>query len=301
MEPYTGFEPQVGEIRAVRTFRIGPDGLLYPLFSDVPWLPGTNTARCNAVSLGSQFPSGLLGSLDPAADTAHRPHETPEPDCTCGYYAYASERAAQEYPNARHVLAVVACWGRVIAGTRGIRTEHGRVEALWMSATVPADLAGSVAQRYGAVAVYADKELMLREHPPTALDCYEVEGPELRGRRALVRVTVVAALVLGLIPHAWLSGNRDLLLVWLVEVVVFVAVAFSARGRSGIAARRRSVQSIALVLWLLAPFGGVAGTLLLRIPVIQLTSLILAQRRALSREANRFPARIASLGWEGGR
>jgi hypothetical protein len=40
---------------------------------------------------------------------------------------------------------------------------------------------------------------------------------------------------------------------------------------------------------------------LLRIPMIQLASLILAQRRALSREANRFPARIATLHQRGDR
>ncbi len=48
MEAYAGFEPRVGEIRALRTFRIGPGGVLYPLFSNTPWSDGTNTARCHA-------------------------------------------------------------------------------------------------------------------------------------------------------------------------------------------------------------------------------------------------------------
>ena len=43
METYAGFEPQIGEIRALRTFRIGPDGKLYPLYSDTAWVDGTNT------------------------------------------------------------------------------------------------------------------------------------------------------------------------------------------------------------------------------------------------------------------
>jgi hypothetical protein len=296
MEPYAGFEPQVGEIRALRTFRIGADGLLYPLFSDTPWLPGTNTARCNIAINRPRFPPGLLDPLHPDPDPDQRVHETPEPDCSCGYYAYASESAAMEYPNARHVLAVVASWGRVIAGTRGIRAEHGRVEALWMSEAVPTELAASVAARYREVTMYSDKQLMFTEHPPTVLDCYEVSGPEQRRRRAAVRVAVAGALVLGLTPHGWLTGSRDLLLVWLFEVLVFVAAALSSRRRHGVAAQRRSVQSVALVLWLLAPFGGAAGTLLLRIPMIQLTSLVFAQRRALARDAKRFPARIAALG-----
>ena len=118
MDAFAGFEPQVGEIRAVRSFRVGPDGALYPLFSDQAWVDGTNTARCR------------VSPDDPD-------HGAPDPECTCGFYAYASARAADEYPHARHVLAVVACWGRVIAGSRGIRAEKARIEAIWMSPKVP--------------------------------------------------------------------------------------------------------------------------------------------------------------------
>jgi hypothetical protein len=45
MDAFAGFEPQVGEIRAVRSFRVGPDGALYPLFSDQAWVDGANIAR----------------------------------------------------------------------------------------------------------------------------------------------------------------------------------------------------------------------------------------------------------------
>ncbi len=114
MDPYGGLEPQVGQIRALRTFRIGPDGALYPLFSKEPWEDGVNTARC----LRKDRP----------------PHPGPDPDCTCGFYAYGGEQWVGEHPQSRHVLAVVACWGRIIAGTRGLRAEHFRIEALWLSA-----------------------------------------------------------------------------------------------------------------------------------------------------------------------
>jgi hypothetical protein len=274
MEPYAGFEPQVGEIRALRTFRIGPNGLLYPLFTDAAWSAGTNTARCN------------LGGA----------HASPEPDCTCGYYAYASDSAAGEYPNAHHVLAVVACWGRVIAGTRGIRAEHARVEAVWMSEKVPTELADTVAECYPAAAVYTDKQLMLTEHPPTQLDCYELADSGRATRRRGVRVAVVAAIGLGLLPHTWLAGNLDLLVAWLLELTGFLIAATYSYRRHGVAAKRRAMQSFALVLWLLSPFGGAAGTFLLRVPMMQLAFLIMAQRRALSLEASRFPARIATLG-----
>ncbi|MDP9094257.1 MAG: hypothetical protein M3N95_15310 [Actinomycetota bacterium] len=63
MDAYSGFEPQVGEIRALRTFRIGPGGLLYPLFSDHAWTDGTNTAECPLPRLRDQ--ARLTGEQDP--------------------------------------------------------------------------------------------------------------------------------------------------------------------------------------------------------------------------------------------
>src|SRR5882762_5927320 len=112
MEAFSGFEPQVGEIRALRTFRIGRDGGLYPLFSDVRWAAHANTARCRSPGMGRD----------------ETDHLVVEPGCTCGFYAYADEQTAAEYPHSRHVLAVVACWGRIIAGTRGLRSQYTRVE-----------------------------------------------------------------------------------------------------------------------------------------------------------------------------
>src|SRR5690242_10479173 len=149
MEPYAGFEPQVGEIRAVRTFRIGAGGWLYPLFGTTKWTDGPNTARCR-----------------------HRPpdpanaHDAPDPDCACGFYAYGDDVAAAEYAHARHVLAVVSCWGRVIAGTRGVRAEHARIDGLWMSPAVPAELAAAVGVNYPGSRIYADRATLLRECPP---------------------------------------------------------------------------------------------------------------------------------------
>jgi uncharacterized protein DUF4191 len=168
VEAYTGFEPLVGEIRAVRTFSIGPDGELRPLrefFGAPPWTAQVNTARC--------LPSD--GSGLPRPSTPDKlPHDSPDPGCTCGFYAYGTPGAAEENSHARSVLAVVSCWGRVIAGTRGIRAQHARIDAIWMSEYfIPAILAERVAARYPGVAVYADRDAMLAAHPPTELDCYE--------------------------------------------------------------------------------------------------------------------------------
>ena len=176
MDAFAGFEPQVGEIRAVRSFRVGPDGTLYPLFSDQAWVDGANTARCRVTP------------DDPD-------HGAPDPECTCGFYAYASARAADEYPHARHVLAVIACWGRVIAGSRGIRAEKARIEAIWMSPKVPEYLRRAVTARYPTAVVEPDVDQLLVDHPPSELSCYDPQPPrEPRARQIATRVAVGVAL-----------------------------------------------------------------------------------------------------------
>jgi hypothetical protein len=279
VEPYTGFEPQVGEIRALRTFRIGPGGVLYPLFNDTAWGDGTNAARC---------------PLPRAQGDDLTSHQAPDPDCTCGFYAYADEHASSDYPNARHVLAVVACWGRVIAGTRGLRAEHARVEAIWMSDAVPRELADMVASGYPGTITYTDKQTMLMQHPPTVLDCYELQAPrEQRARALAFRIAVAIALVAGLFPTRWLGSNEDARVVWVLELLFFLTgAALLHRKRTDLIAKRRTLLFVAVVLWLLAPFAGPAGTLLLRLPLIQIATLTLIQRRLIVRAASHFPANI---------
>ncbi len=277
MDAYSGFEPQVGEIRAVRTFRIGPAGMLFPLFSDQAWSEGVNTAHCR---------------LPPPPDGPA--HTAPDPDCSCGYYAYGSDPAASEYPHAQHVLAIVSCWGRVVAGTRGIRCEHARVEAIWMGPRVPADLAADVAARYPSTAIYADRATMLAERPPTGLDCYE-PTPETDppGMNRLVKLLIASALIIGLLPAGWLWGNQDARLVWGAEVLFFLVGALGLR-LTGRTPRARGVGMLflAVTLWLVAPFAGPVGELFLRIPIIQIVLLGGLQLWQIRREAGRFPARI---------
>ena len=278
MDAYAGFEPQVGEIRAVRTFRVGPGGALYPLFSNRAWSEGINSASCRI-------------SRSPVDGT---PHQPAEPDCTCGFYAYASETAAAEYPNARYVLAVIACWGRVVAGTRGIRAEHARIEAIWMSPIVPAYLAAGVTERYPSVSTYLDKAAMLAEHPPTVLDCYETPAPVQRARRRVGLWLVAAvALVVGVLPAHWLGSNNNARAVWAAELAFFAIGAFVLRHRhTDMAARRRSLIFMAIALWLVAPFAGTVGIVLLRLPLIQLGALFVAHRVLLDRAARTFPAEV---------
>jgi hypothetical protein len=280
MEGYAGFEPQVGEIRAVRSFRIGPAGGLYALFSDAAWVEGPNTARCMHLRSPDDAPA----------------HAAPNPECTCGFYAYGSDAASAEHPHGRHVLAVVACWGRVIAGTRGLRAEHCRIEALWLSGTVPEHLVALVRERHPSIPLYRDRARMLADHPPTVLDCYELpEFGRPRSERWLWAAALGAVLV-GLLPADRLGGSHMAGVLWGLIAALFLLVAAfrSSRRDGGGAAQRRRVLCLAVVLWMLAPFAGFAGVLLLRLPLLEIAALTMLQRHTLLRAATRFPADIGA-------
>jgi hypothetical protein len=57
----------IGDVRMVRTFRVGPDGHLFPVNSARAWTDGWNHAACGR---------GLS-------------HTPPDPDCRCGFYVYS--------------------------------------------------------------------------------------------------------------------------------------------------------------------------------------------------------------------
>jgi len=271
-----GFEPEVGEIRALRTFRVGPGGVLYPLFSDSAWVDGVNTARCLR-----------------AASTPGPPHAAPDPDCTCGFYAYGTEAAVADHPHGRHVLGVVACWGRVIAGTRGLRAECSRIEALWLSDAVPEDLGRLVRDRHPAVTVHRDRSRMLAEHPVTELDCYEPAQAPASGNRLLVAGALAAA-VLGVLPMGWLGGPHAAGLLWAVLGGLFLVIALCTGWRrpTDVGAHRRRLVSLSAAVWMLAPFAGTLGWALLRVPVLEIAVLGALHHHRLARDAGRFPADI---------
>ena len=150
---------RVGEIRALRTFRLSEYGYLNPVGYTAagPWQDGANSARC-------------LG----------HGHTPAVPGCKCGFYAYGTYRAACDYAEARWLLAVVTCWGKVVPGTRGLRAQHARIEAIWLSARIPRRFVRRLRERYPSVTFYRSRRRMLRRHRPTALRSYE---PEPRPRR----------------------------------------------------------------------------------------------------------------------
>jgi hypothetical protein len=196
---------RVGEIRALRTFRLPRDGsgaLLPVAHATVAWTDGPNTARCDR------------GGHAPAA-----------PGCSCGFYAYGSRRAARQHDEARRVLAVVACWGRVVPGTLGLRAQHARIEAIWVSRRVPLERVLLVQRRYPSVAFYGSRRAMLRQHRLTRLDSYE-RLPLLGGRRARRWLRVRGEGISGCLIYAILGIGISLLGngVWLLIRLLWHAI-----------------------------------------------------------------------------
>ncbi|MDP9428622.1 MAG: hypothetical protein M3Q47_06965 [Actinomycetota bacterium] len=201
-----------------------------------------------------------------------------------------------DHPSSRHVLAVVACWGRIIAGTRGLRAEHCRIEALWLSAAVPADLVARVIRNHPSVAVHRDRSRMMAEHPPTELDCYERPGRG-RGRPAgrMWWSAAIAAALLGVLPADWLGGARSAAVLWVVLGVAFGVGALPiARRGTDVGCWGRCLLCLATSVWLFASFLGPFGVVLVRLPLLQAASIVGLQHMCLLLEGRRIPAKIAS-------
>ncbi|MDT4936554.1 MAG: hypothetical protein QOG80_225 [Pseudonocardiales bacterium] len=253
MHPFAGTEPLVGEVVGLRTFRVDESGLLLPLYSNLAWYDGPNTATC-------------------APPTGERPtaaHPVPDPDCECGFYAYGSVGAATHSRRSRYVQAVVSCWGGVIAGTQGVRAEHARIDAIWLHPNVPYWMRRRVASRYPSARVYADRAVLLAEHPLSSLPCY-TDAPS---RHALVRTGIVigvsSLLALGLLPGPTLRGSGALWSAWLAVTAALGAIVLWLLLGSHLRGHRAAAFIIAgMLAWMLAPLFGLAGWVL-RVPVLR--------------------------------
>jgi hypothetical protein len=188
---------RVGEIRALRTFRLSEYGYLNPVGYTAagPWRDGPNTARC------------LGHSHTPAA-----------PGCKCGFWAYGTYHAACDYAEARRLLAVVTCWGKVVPGTRGLRAQYARIEAIWLSGKVPRHFVQRLRRRYPSVTFYRSRRRMLRRNHPTPLDSYEPEPKPPRAVPYLLRQFRAGGARLGLTVAI-------LMLCWGLMLLTLVAVA----------------------------------------------------------------------------
>lgn len=202
-------EPHVGEIHAVRTFHVGDDGLLYPIstISHGAWVQGENAATCG------------YHNTD---------HEAADRTCTCGFYAFGNPQwADQEYHQFRYVQAVVACYGQVTVGTKGLRAQKARIEAIWFSRSVPKALIEEVGTNYPEVAVHRSQSAMLEEHPLTQMPDYV--APAVRwsrpGMYALIGVWMALMISLLVAPAERLGLGP-----WLNMPVAAVVVLATAAG-----------------------------------------------------------------------
>ena len=128
----------VGDVRMVRSFRIGPAGQLYPVNSIDAWADGWNTAACGR----------------------GKTHAPPGPNCRCGFYLYSDAAYALAQPTARQVMAVVATHGAMEIGSRGARPSRARVAALWLGPRVSDQLTQAVSERHPTMTVFCDRTAM---------------------------------------------------------------------------------------------------------------------------------------------
>jgi hypothetical protein len=191
----------VGAIRAIRTFRIGHDGGLYPVNTATVWTPGWNVATC-------------------ARGRAHTP---PDPDCRCGFYVYFHPEYTLDQPPARQVLAIVEVRGVMEIGTRGARVPEARIIGLWLGPKVSDALAASVAARYGDVRLFRDRTELLRRLTLTPIEGTRSPGLSASSlamlRRGLWAYAVVATGV-GLVPADHITRSRAGALVLLTTLAI---------------------------------------------------------------------------------
>ncbi|MDT4916343.1 MAG: hypothetical protein QOH89_1043 [Pseudonocardiales bacterium] len=253
MREFAGCQPLVGEVVGLRTFRIDDSGALLPLHSDGSWYDGPNTAVCSP----------------PTGHHPRGPHPVPDAACECGFYAYGTEAAAAQNRNCRYVHAVVSCWGGVVAGTKGFRAEHARVDAIWISERAPEWLRRRVAVRYPSARMYANASAMLAEHPLSELACYR--GPARRRALPAVLAAVAGAalIALGLLPLEILHAHSLLWDLWLAVVTAGLALTtwliVGTRDAGHLAA---AFVAAGVVAWLVAPAFGLSGWLL-RVPLLR--------------------------------
>ncbi len=249
--------PLVGEVRALRTFDLRRDGGLYPVTMSRTgaWTAGDNEAHCRRHER-----AGAKG-------------------CECGFWAYGSTKGMWEQRQSMNIIAAVSCWGRITPGRRGIRAQHARVDALWLSQRVPEDLVEAARARYPRTAIFRNKDAMLAEFPPTQLASYGPADARRMARVAMLWVAraVVAAMLfaslafsLGWLHDAGLGGVPAVLTGFGFLDFAFTAVLLWATGRRRrVAAYERAAAGLAAAaLWEAAPFLPWWGDAIARLPLV---------------------------------
>ncbi|HEY3717763.1 MAG TPA: hypothetical protein VGL39_24830 [Jatrophihabitantaceae bacterium] len=218
----------VGDVRLVRTFRVGADGGLYPVNSATAWHDGWNTARCGR---------------------GHN-HDVPDPNCRCGFYAYAHPSYVLAQAPARQLVAVVAVHGALETGTRGARAARARIEGLWLGPRVTEELAARVQARYPAVRTYRDRAAMFAALPLDTLPGFRAPRISERGRTAFrlaLAVLLLVVAVVGSLPTSTTLASQPAAAVWSTVLAGSIAVTLG-----GILARSSMITFVGMtaVAWM---------------------------------------------------
>lgn len=218
----------VGDVRMVRTFRIGPDGELFPVNSAEAWTDGWNTAIC----------------------ARGHPHAVPDPDCRCGFYAYSDPAYVLGQPPGRQVVAVVAANGPMEVGSRGARLGRARVEAVWVGPRVGEALAAALQRRYRWVRIFRSRTEMDAAYPLTRLAGQvspRVREPARRRLRAVTWTYIAVVAAVGCLPIHLVVRNATGASLWLVLVTGgFAMVITGVAQRSAVT----TLQGVAAIGWL---------------------------------------------------
>lgn len=62
--------------------------------------------------------------------------------------------------------------GQPAPGTLGLRAQHARIEAIWVSGRIPSGSVALLRKRYPSAVLYSSKRAMLRRHRLSRLDSY---------------------------------------------------------------------------------------------------------------------------------
>lgn len=116
----------IDSVRGYRQWRWYENKLIS--MRDTQWSKGLQVSECKKYSEAQE-------------DT----HDSPQSDCTCGFYAHYLPLESYAYYNNR-VYGVIEASGRILMGTKGFRAEKARIVALaglgehdeWFGVTKPA-------------------------------------------------------------------------------------------------------------------------------------------------------------------
>jgi hypothetical protein len=197
----------VGDVRMLRTFRVGTEGGLLPLNSAAAWRDGWSTATCSR-------------------DCGHTP---PAPRCRCGFYGYWDPASVTAHPAGRHLMAVVAAHGELEVGSCGARAQRARVEAIWLGPRIDERLAQAVGRRYPTARIYRDRGQMLGDFPVPGMAGRPAPrlGETGRGRlRSGLWLFAALVALLSAVPSYLGTGIPDGRALW-IAVLAFAAANFA--------------------------------------------------------------------------